>query len=228
MKTGSRDHRTRPFESFLVTQNCRRCPSSHRLNCLIFSGASLMVSAPLSAVAVRSSGTAAASDAKHLRGQRGQSVSLPTSASRRREFHAPIWPIATVPTEVAWDLKPAAMPGPSSMVKIVRGNGAADGPHVDADPARGGPVRHVARRFDKGPGCAWLRRYPAKSIFGRTRSSPPTFRQRNNAGSHQDNNNDGGKRLHRCQCLVQIVPKLKHALAPIESAPAIDKATLSK
>lgn len=50
------------------------------------------------------------------------------------------------------------------------------------------------------------------------RLSPPTFRQRNSAGSHQDNDDDGGKRLHRGQGVVPVVPKLKHALASIERA----------
>ena len=67
-----------------------------------------------------------------------------------------------------------------------------------------------------------------KSIFCRTRLSPPTFRQRNSPGSHQDNDDDSGKRLHRGQGVVPVVPKLKHALASIERAPTSDKYTLSK
>ena len=62
-----------------------------------------------------------------------------------------------------------------------------------------------------------------KSIFCRTRLSPPTFRQRNSAGSHQDNDDDSGKRLYRGQGVVPVVPKLKHALASIERAPTSDK-----
>ena len=62
-----------------------------------------------------------------------------------------------------------------------------------------------------------------KSIFCRTRLSPPTFRQRNSAGSHQDDNDDSGKRLHRSQGVVPVVPKLKHALASIERAPTSNK-----
>jgi hypothetical protein len=61
------------------------------------------------------------------------------------------------------------------------------------------------------------------SIFCRTRLSPPTFRQRNSAGSHQDNDDDSGKRLHRGQGVVPVVPKLKHALASIERPPTSDK-----
>ena len=53
------------------------------------------------------------------------------------------------------------------------------------------------------------------SIFCRTGLSPPTFRQRNSAGSHQDNDDDSGKRLHRGQGVVPVVPKFKHALVSI-------------
>jgi hypothetical protein len=38
--------------------------------------------------------------------------------------------------------------------------------------------------------------------------SPSTFRQRNNASSHHDNDDDSGKRLHRGEGPVPVVPKL--------------------
>jgi hypothetical protein len=56
----------------------------------------------------------------------------------------------------------------------------------------------------------------------RPRLSPPTFRKRNSPRSHHDNNDDSGERLHRDQSLVPVVPKLKHALASIESAPSTE------
>jgi hypothetical protein len=56
--------------------------------------------------------------------------------------------------------------------------------------------------------------------------SLPNFRERNNASSHHDNNDDGGKRLHRGQGLVPVIPKLKHALVSIESAPSTEKIPL--
>jgi hypothetical protein len=62
----------------------------------------------------------------------------------------------------------------------------------------------------------------------RPRLSPPTFRKRNSPRSHHDNNDDSGERLHRDQSLVPVVPKLKHALASIESAPSTEKIPLSK
>ena len=63
------------------------------------------------------------------------------------------------------------------------------------------------------------------SLIGvfRTHLSPPTFRQRNSAGGHQDNDDDSGKRLRRSQGVVPVVPKLKHALASFERAPTKDK-----
>src|SRR5882672_6279479 len=65
-------------------------------------------------------------------------------------------------------------------------------------------------------------------ILCRTRLSPPTFHLRNNAGSHHDNNDDGGQRLHRGQRFVPVVPKLEHAPVSVENAPATDKIPLSK
>jgi hypothetical protein len=52
----------------------------------------------------------------------------------------------------------------------------------------------------------------------RTRLSPPTLHQHDNASTHQDKNDDDGKRFHRGQGLVPAVPKLKHARTSIESA----------
>jgi hypothetical protein len=58
----------------------------------------------------------------------------------------------------------------------------------------------------------------------RTRLSPPTLYEHDNASTHQDKSDDGGKRFHRGQGLVPVVPKLKHALTSIESArPALRK-----
>jgi hypothetical protein len=50
------------------------------------------------------------------------------------------------------------------------------------------------------------------------RLSPPTFHQHDNASTHQDKSDDSGKRFHRGQGLVPVVPKLKHALTSTESA----------
>ena len=58
----------------------------------------------------------------------------------------------------------------------------------------------------------------AKSILCRTRLSPPTLHQHDDASTHHDKNDDGGKRFYRGQGLVPVVPKLKHALTSIESA----------
>src|SRR3978361_216666 len=49
--------------------------------------------------------------------------------------------------------------------------------------------------------------------------SPPTFHQRNDASTQHGDNDDGGKRLHRGEGLVPVVPKLKHSPMSIESPP---------
>jgi hypothetical protein len=62
----------------------------------------------------------------------------------------------------------------------------------------------------------------------RTRLSPPSLRQRNNASTYHDKNDDDGKRLRQAQGLVPVVPKLKHALASIQSAPSTEKISLCR
>jgi hypothetical protein len=52
---------------------------------------------------------------------------------------------------------------------------------------------------------------------------PPSLDQRNSAGRHHGNNNDGCKRLDGRQGPGPFVPKLNHMLASRESAPTIDK-----
>lgn len=69
---------------------------------------------------------------------------------------------------------------------------------------------------------------PPKINPWRTRLSPPTLRQRNNASSYHDKNDDDGKRLRQAQGLVLVVPKLKHALASIQSAPSTEKISLCR
>jgi hypothetical protein len=58
--------------------------------------------------------------------------------------------------------------------------------------------------------------------------SPPTFHQRYDAGTYNDNNNDGGKRLHGGQGLVPVAPKPKHAPASVESAVFSEKILLRR
>src|ERR1700722_2509715 len=53
-----------------------------------------------------------------------------------------------------------------------------------------------------------------KSILCRTRLSPPTLHQHDDASTHHDKNDDGGERFHRGQGLVPVVPKLKHVGRP--------------
>jgi len=57
----------------------------------------------------------------------------------------------------------------------------------------------------------------------RTRLSPPTLHQHDNASTHHDKNDDDGKRLRQAQGLVPVVPKLKHALVSIQIAPGTEK-----
>jgi hypothetical protein len=79
---------------------------------------------------------------------------------------------------------------------------------------------HAPLRLSKQPVCRRL----ARSIVCRTRLSPPTLHQHDDASTHHDKNDDGGKRFHRGQGLVPVVPKLKHAPTSIESArPALRK-----
>jgi hypothetical protein len=63
----------------------------------------------------------------------------------------------------------------------------------------------------------------APDVAAMMRLSPPTLREHDSASTHHDKNDDDSKRFHRRQGLVPVVPKLKHALASIESAPTTDK-----
>jgi hypothetical protein len=65
----------------------------------------------------------------------------------------------------------------------------------------------------------WLVGWPDSN----PRLSPPALRQRNSASTYHDKNDDDGERFCHAQSLAAVIPKLKHALASIQSAPSTEK-----
>jgi hypothetical protein len=53
-------------------------------------------------------------------------------------------------------------------------------------------------------------------------------RSRNYGSAEHGNNDDGGKRLHRGQGFVPVVPKLKHAPASIEASPIVAHVSIAR
>ena len=80
-------------------------------------------------------------------------------------------------------------------------------------------------RTESRPRGFWLVGWPDSN----PRLSPPALRQRNSASTYHDKYDDDGERFCHAQSLAAVIPKLKHALASIQSAPRTEKdITMSK